>query len=139
GQSVILGYVRGLGLAPGGVSTRLSYLREVLKAARDLWGVRVPIDELEGAIATARRLKLAGKGQARTRRPTEAELDKIIAFAEGQTRSMIELAPIVRVLRTVPLRTGELLGIEWPDLNADRRTTIIRGRKHPDVLVREAN
>lgn len=138
-QSMVLTYVRGLGISPGGVSSRLSYLREMLKTARDLWGARVPVDEVSAAIGTAKRMKIAGKSQARTRRPTPGELDAIIAFAEEQTRSMIDLGPIVRVLAVVPLRVGELLGIQWPDLDEKKRSVRLRGRKHPDIRVKEAN
>lgn len=138
-QSMVLTYARGLRISPGGVSSRLSYLREVLKTARDLWGARVPLDEVSAAIGTAKRMKISGKSQARTRRPTEAELDAIIAFAEGQTRSMIEIGPIVRVLAVVPLRIGELLGIQWPDLDEGKRSVRLRGRKHPDIRVKEQN
>ena len=138
-RSVVLTYVRGLKITGGGISSRLSYLREVIKTAHDLWSMRVPLEEVNAAIATARRMKIAGTSLARTRRPTQAEINTIIAFAEGQTRSMIELAPIIRVLAVVPLRVGELLGIQWPDLDEKRRTVMLRNRKHPDVRVREAN
>jgi integrase len=138
-QPVILAYVRGLKITPGGVTTRLSYLREALRTARDLWGVRVPLAELDGAISSAKRMKLAGKSNVRTRRPTQAELDAVIAYAEGQTRSVIDLGAIVRVLAILPLRAGELLGIEWGDLDTKRRSALIRSRKHPDARVREKN
>lgn len=138
-QATLITYARGLKISPGGVATRLAYLREVLRAARDLWSVRVPMAEIDGAISVARRQGLSGKSQARTRRPTTDEIGKIIAYAEGQTRSMIDLAAIVRVLATLPLRVGELLGIQWDDLNDARRSAIIRNRKHPDIRIREKN
>lgn len=138
-QTTILAYARGLGISGGGVASRLSYLREVLKTARDLWGMRVPMAEIDGAIATAKRLKIAGKSGVRTRRPTQAELDRIIAFADQQKRATIDLGAIVRVLAILPLRAGELLGIEWDDLSKERRTAVIRSRKHPDIRVREKN
>jgi integrase len=104
-QSTLLTYLRGLKITGGGIASRLSYLREVLKTARDLWDLRVAI----------------------------------IAFAESQERAMIDLAAIVRVLSVIPLRVGELVGIEWSDLNRERRTAILRSRKHPDIRVREMN
>lgn len=138
-RSTILTYAKGLEITGGGIASRLSYLREVFKTARDLWSVRVPLDELDAAISTAMRMKIAGKSQARNRRPTQAELDAVIAFAESQTRSMIDLAAIVRVLAVLPLRVGELLNIQWPDLDNHRRSAVIRSRKHPDIRVREKN
>lgn len=138
-QATILAYARGLTITGGGISSRLSYLREVLKTARDLWSLPVPLGEVDAAISAARRMKIASKSQARTRRPTQAELDKITTFANGQDRSSIDLATIVRVLAVLPLRVGELLGIEWDDLDRARRSAVIRGRKHPDIRVREKN
>lgn len=138
-QTAILAYLRGLDLSPGGISARASYLREVLKTARDLWNMPVPLAEVDGAIAAARRLKLAGKPGVRTRRPTADELAAIIAYAEQRLGAMIDLGEIVRVLSVLPLRAGELLGIQWADLDAKRRTAVIRGRKHPDINVRESN
>lgn len=138
-QSMVLTYVKGLNISPGGVSTRLSYLREVLKTGRALWGARVPVEEVSAAISSAKKMKLAGASQARVRRPTKEELETIIAYAKGQTRSMIDLGPIVNVLATVPLRLSELLGIKWGDLNKAKRSAVIRSRKHPDIRVKEAN
>ena len=127
------------GLAPGGVTARLSYLREVIRTGRDLWNLAVPLEALEAAIGTALRMKFAGRSGTRTRRPTEAELAKLLDYAAGQTNSMIDLGALIRVLAVLPLRVGELLGIGWADLNEARRTAVIRSRKHPDVNVREGN
>lgn len=138
-KTVVLTYANGLDLTPGGVSSRLSYLREVLRTARDLWGLKMPLADLEEAIAAARRMKIAGKAGVRTRRPTKDELDAIRAYARAQAAAVIDLAAIIDVLEVLPLRVGELVGIKWKDLNAERRTAIIRGRKHPNIHVRERN
>lgn len=138
-QAAILAYLRGLDLSPGGVASRASYLREVLRAARDLWDMPVPLAEVDGAIAAARRLKLLGKPGVRTRRPTADEIAAIIAYADQRPGAMIDLGAIVRVLSVLPLRAGELLGIQWDDIDRARRTVLIRGRKHPDINVRERN
>ena len=138
-QATVLAYVRGLNITGGGISTRLSYLKEVLKTARDLWGLPVPLGEVEAAISSAKRMKIAGKSQARTRRPTQTEIDAVIAYSEAQTRSLIDLGVLVRILSVLPLRLGELLGIQWGDIDAGRRSAVIRSRKHPDIRVREKN
>lgn len=138
-QAAVLSYARSLDLTPGGVSGRLSYLREVLKTARDLWGIKVPLEDVDKAIGAAKRMKIAGHTGVRARRPTKAEIENIIAYAKGQTQSMIDLEAIVRVLAVLPLRLGELIGIQWSDLNAERRSAMIRSRKHPDIRVKETN
>jgi integrase len=138
-QATVINYARGLSISPGGVASRLSYLREVLKTARDLWAMRVPLAEVDAAIAVAYRQKLAGRSQVRTRRPTARELEAIIDRAEHRPEATIDLAPIVRILSVLPLRAGELIGIQWNDLNAKRRTVALRGRKHPNFRVKAAS
>lgn len=138
-QTTLVNFAKGLDLSRGGVSSRLSYLKEVLRTARDLWGVKVPLTEVDAAIGTARRLGIAGKSGVRTRRPTPGELAAIIEEADARENTVIDLGPIVRILSVLPLRLGELLGIEWPDLIEARRSAVIRGRKHPDIAVKEQN
>ena len=115
-QTGLLTYAKGLGLSGGSVSTRFSYLKEVLKTARDLWGLAVPLPAVEGAISTGRRLGLITKSGVRDRRPTETEIAAIIAYTESRPAMMIDLGAVVRALTVEPLRLGELLGIQWADL-----------------------
>lgn len=136
-QTELLAYVRRLDVSPSTASNRLSYLKEVLRAARDLWGVAVPLDQVEGAVSTGRRHRLIGKSNSRSRRPTQDELDRIVAHAEQRPGAQIDLAAVVRVLSVMPLRLGELVGIQWDDEVADRRAVILKGRKHPDVREKE--
>lgn len=138
-QTGLLTYAKGLGLSGGSLSSRFSYLKEVLKTARDLWGLTVPLAAVEGAISTGRRLGLVTKSGVRDRRPTEEEVTAIMAYAQSRTAMMIDLAAVVQALTVQPLRLGELLGIQWDDLSETRRTVLIRDRKHPDVKVREGN
>lgn len=140
-RTAFLAYAREIAedLAPGGVTARLSYLREVIRTGRDLWNMPVPLEALEQAISSALRMKIAGRTGVRTRRPTDDELARIIEYGESRSNTMVDLAGVVRVLSVLPLRVGELLGIGWGDLNKDRRTALIRSRKHPDVNIRETN
>lgn len=126
-------------LAPSTIGTRLSYLREVFATARDLWDMTTPIGELEAAVAAGRRLKVIGDSQQRTRRPTDDELKALAAHVPAATNAHIDLGAVVGVLSILPLRLGELCGIEWADLIPARRSVIIRHRKHPDIRVKERN
>lgn len=132
----LLGYVRALDVEPSTRASRLSYLKEVLRTAKDLWGLPVPLGALEEAIASGRRHGVLGKSNSRERRPTADELAAIMSYAadrEGQ----IDLGAVVQVLSVMPLRLGELLGIGWGDAVVDRRSVILRGRKHPDIREKE--
>jgi integrase len=122
-----------------GVMTRISYLREVLKAAHDLWHAPVPLEAIAAAVAALRRQRVTAKAPPRTRRPTDEELEWIIACHGRQRCAEVDLPAVINVLRLLPLRVGELLKIEWADLLPDRRAVRLRARKHPDVNVRESN
>lgn len=138
-QATVLNWAKAQPLANGSVSSLLSYLKEVLKTAKALWGTPVPLADLEAAMATARRMGISGQSGVRTRRPTAEEIAKVLAEADVRRNAVIDLGDIVRVLSVLPLRLSELLGIQWTDLNAERRTALIRSRKHPDSRVKETN
>jgi len=141
-KSNVLGYAKDLradGLSPSTIDKRLSYLREVMSAARDMWEAEVPFQAVAEAIAAARRLKLIGPSKERDRRPTQEELTKLMAYVPTAANAHIDLGPVVQVLSVLPLRLSELCGIGWPDLNEERRSTIIRNRKNPDILEREGS
>ena len=132
-----LDYVAGLDLSPAGRGMRLSYAREVMRTASELWAMPVPLADLSAAIGAARRNRITGRSGARSRRATPDELERICAYAESRQRSFVDLAAIVRVLAVQPFRVGELLGLQWDDLRPDARAVVVRARKHPDVSVRE--
>jgi integrase len=132
-----------LGLRPrlssSSIQTRVTYLREALRGAADLWNAAVPIAQVDAAMAALKRQKVTAKPPPRTRRATDAELEAVIAFHRTQRSAGIDLPAVINVLRVLPLRVGELLKIEWADLDAGSRTVKLRARKHPDVTVRETN
>jgi len=123
----------------GGIRTRLAYLCEVLRAARDLEGTAVPLDQIEAARAALARQKVLAKEPPRTRRPLDEEIDKIIAYARQSKRMECDLAAILELLRLIPLRIGELCALRWEDLRPDERAIVVRSRKHPDATVKATN
>jgi integrase len=136
-QGQILTYARGLDVEPSTRANRLSYLKEVFRAAKDLWGLSVPIDAVQGAITAGRAHGLLGKSNSRERRPTADELTAIIEHGRERQGAQIDLDAVVRVLSVMPLRLGELVGIGWDDAVPDRRSVILRARKHPDIREKE--
>jgi integrase len=96
----------------------------------------VPVQAVAEAISAARRLKIIGPSQERDRRPTSDELAQLMTFVPTSANAHIDLGAVVRVLSILPLRLSELCGIGWADLNEERRSAVIRGRKNPDILKR---
>lgn len=136
-RAQLLAYVRGLPKAgPSTRLNRLSYLKEVLRAAKDLWGIGVPLEAVQDAINAGKRQGVLGKSSSRDRRVTADELAAILDFSKDREGS-IDLHAVVRVLSVMPLRLGELVGIGWDDAVPDRRSVILKGRKHPDIREKE--
>jgi integrase len=122
-----------------GILNRLSYLREVLRAAADLWDAPAPVAQVDAALMALKRQKVTAKSPPRSRRPTDAEIDAVIKVHKGQRYAGIDLPALLAVLRLIPFRVGELVKIEWDDLLPEQRAVRLRARKHPDVAVRERN
>lgn len=72
--------------------------------------------------------QLISGGGRRTRRPTEDELCRVIAYIAERNPIV---ADAVRVAAITGLRRGELARIEWKDLDELRRAVLVRQRKHP--------
>lgn len=138
-RATILKYVSNSSAGPATMLSRLSYLREVLRTARGLWAVPVLWDDIEAAISVARSQKLVGPPIARTRRPTQEEIDSLVSFGHGREKALIDLGVIVQLLSVLPLRVGELLSIQWADIDPKRRTALLRERKHPDRRIKESS
>jgi integrase len=102
---------------PNGVKERLGYLSKAMK-----WGYNnkdYPIKEQVEAVAKGLAMltgyKLAGDGKARTRNPSDAEIDAV--KAKLMRNSGIDMAAIIDALRVLPFRVGELCSIEWGNLS----------------------
>ena len=116
------------------IAVELVYLGQILKTAKELW--RMPTDP--SIIATARAslqyMGLSPKSQKRDRRPTEAEL-KALAEHFAKVNSKVPMADLVLFAIDTAMRSGEITGLLWEDLNEDDKTILIRDRKDPQQKV----
>jgi len=110
---------------PGGVRERMNYLSSALKWAKahhdfPLMG---QIDAVADAIKVLGDLGKAGQGGNRQyRQLSEAEIDKVKAACLSMSKSKIDMAAIIDVLRVLPLRISELCSIEWDHLDPVTKT-----------------
>lgn len=112
--------------APTSIRCLLATLSGVLKAGHTLWKVNCH----PGAPGEAQmRLAMQGrctKGEERSERVSDEMLDAIM----DQWRS--DIPPrICEFLVDTAMRSGEAVRARWPDINLDKRTMLIRDRKHP--------
>lgn len=77
------------------------------------------------------RLGLVGKGLERDRRPTQDELDRLVAAFEANPRQQIPVGRLVRFAVATAMRQDEICRTEWADFDPEARMLLIRDRKDP--------
>jgi integrase len=93
------------------------------------------MEALTGLDAARRTLRHAGRvarPEERSRRPTDAELQSLLDYWEANPRQvMIPMIDITLFAVATAMRLGEIVSLEWSDLDELNRTILIRARKHP--------
>jgi integrase len=109
------------------VNMELSQLGTVIRHTASFLNATLP-----DVVALARPLlgyaQLIGGGGRRSRRPSEDELARLLAWLDERDR---RVADAVRVSAVIGLRRGELARIAWSDVNELQRAILVRQRKHP--------
>lgn len=116
------------GAGPYTVNMELSCLGTTLRHAGSFLGVQVP-DVAGMARPALMHLQLIGGGARRTRRPTEDELQAVLAYVEARDKVAAEA---MRVAAITGLRRSELVTkLRWDRLDEKRKAALIVQRKHP--------
>lgn len=119
------------GAGPVTIGIDISFIGTVMEHAAAVHGIHVPTDQLRLARIALNRLGLIDKSAERDRRPTQEELDQIIATATANPRQIIPLARLVKFAVATAMRQDEVCRVLWEDYNAAQATLKIRQRKHP--------
>lgn len=108
------------------IHRELTTLRSILNHARDLHDIDVddPVCPVLKALANNHAMNPA----ERNRTATDRELHRLIGHFEQRGDA---LAAITKVSMGSAMRLGEICGLRWEDLDADRRTILVRERKDP--------
>ena len=109
------------------VNMELSQLGTAIRHTSSFLGVVLP-DVVGAARPLLHYGQLITGGNRRTRRPTEDELKRLLAWLVD--RNPI-IADAVRVAAITGLRRGELARIQWADIDELRKAVLVRQRKHP--------
>lgn len=109
------------------VNMELSALGTALRHTASFLNIVVP-DVVGAARPLLHYGQLISGGNKRTRRPTEDELTRLLAWL--QERNPI-LADAVRVAAITGMRRAELARIVWADIDAAKKAVLVRQRKHP--------
>lgn len=112
------------------ISAQVGYLVAVLRVARTVWHLDVPLQAALDARAALSSIGLVAKSGERDRRVSAAELNKLIDCLEKWDTS-VPMADILRFCMASAMRISEVCRLEWRDLDAKARTIVVRDRKHP--------
>lgn len=109
------------------VNQELSQLGTVLKHVGSFMGIRFP-DVVGEARPLLNYAQLIAGGNRRTRRPTQDELSRLLAYVDNRNPVM---ADAIRVAAVTGMRRAELCRIVWSDVDEKQRAVLVRQRKHP--------
>jgi integrase len=106
----------------------LGYIKTILSHAAAVHGVVLSMEPVLLARIALARLGLVGKGEERDRRPTQDELDRLIAAFEANPRQQIPLGRIVKFAVATAMRQEEICRIEWADFDPENKMLRVRDR-----------
>lgn len=122
------------GVCPATVNQDITYLRGPLKMARIMWGIPASEAPIVEAMPLLQKLQLVGKSKPRDRRPTQEELDLLIAHfrkQNGHWRTKTPMDVITEFAVLSGRRISETCRLRWEDLNETDRTLLVRDLKDP--------
>ena len=109
----------------------LGYVKTIMTHAAAVHGVILSVEPIILARTALIRLGLVGKGNERDRRPSQSELDQLIAAFDNNPRQQIPVGRIIRFAVATAMRQDEISRIEWADFDPQKRMLVIRDRKDP--------
>jgi len=128
---------KATGTKPQTIYQDIAYLRSVMKKSLPVFNIKSSPEVFEEAVPILLDMKLVGKSNKRTRRPTENEIERLKEGllkrqefrANGKKR--IPYIDILDFSILTCMRIGEMCKLRWDDLNEDHKTILIRDRKDP--------
>lgn len=132
----IVRFARGLAktVKPQTVMNYMSHLSAVFRLAKPAWGIPLDYEAMKSAMTVTSQLGLTSKSDKRTRRPTLAELDKLmVAFGERQERApnAVPMQKVIAFAIYSTRRQDEIVRILWADLDEAHKRVLVRDMKHP--------
>lgn len=119
---------------PQTVGNYLANLSSVFTVARPAWNYPLDRQAMDDAIIVAKKLGIVSRSKQRDRRPTLAELDKIMAHFEERTIRQPASNPMEKIVPFAIFSTRrqeEITRIRWDDLETEARRVLVRDMKHP--------
>jgi integrase len=119
------------GAGPTTIGIDVGVIKLVLQHAAAVHGLPVRTEPVDLGRIALKRLGLIGHSNERDRRPTDEELEKLIAHFDANPRQIIPMARIIKFAVATAMRQEEIFRVTWSDLNAGAKMLTIRDRKDP--------
>jgi integrase len=113
------------------IAADLSFFGTILKWGKHSRQMNLPTELTRDARQNLNSRKLNTRSMEREREPTTAELDELFALWRDNKRQKIPMATICTFALATAMRQDEICSIELADVDASRRTVVIRDRKDP--------
>lgn len=126
------------GRQPQTVGNYLSHLASVFAIAKPAWGYDLSQAAMKDAHVVLRRLGTSAKSNKRERRPSLAELDKLMQHFLDRSARAPSAVPMHRVTAFALFSTRrmeEITRITWADLDEAGMRVTVRDMKHPGQKV----
>lgn len=114
-------------IAPSTRHQYIIFLRTALKTAEALWDAKVDFDSYEKAVRFLRTHGLIGESNQRDVRVTDEQIEDIL----GECNTSLPMDDIIWFQIHSAFRIGETCRLRWDDLDEEKKTVLIRQRKHP--------
>ena len=122
------------GVTPQTVNRYLAELSAVFQVGRLLWRLPLPAQVIGDAWKLCSRLGLSSKSRRRDRRPSLAELDRLMrhfAAIEDASAAALPMTRLVAFAVFSTRRRGEICRMRWQDLTDTGGKILIRDMKNP--------
>ena len=121
------------------VQNYISHLAAIFAVARPAWGMELDPIIMKDAATAARRLGLLSKSRERDRRPSLAELERLMAhFQDRHIRGRsLPMHKVVAFAIFSTRRQSEIVSIRWKDLEPGR--ILVRDMNHPGEKIGNDN
>lgn len=126
--------------SPATVMQDVAYLRVLFKHARAAWSMNLDLQLLEDAVHVAKSMGLIDRSQVRDRRISLDELNSILGFELRQqngagrnisTKMSTPLTEVVLFAIFSTRRLGEIVRMQWDDIDFEKGMLYVRDLKHP--------
>lgn len=122
------------GIMPQTLGNDLAHLSAVFRIAKAAWGYPLDYAQITEALTVLKKMNMVKRSDERDRRPTLAELDKLMTHFEAMQKrkpTSINMPRVVMFALFSTRRDAEICRITWADVIENRQAVIVRDMKNP--------